>query len=195
MERNGRFSYSGGSRDVWVTNFSYSWKLAQRGSSKARQRQTIYAWRAEQSALNVELQFRDMDEYRDFAEFARGWHLAVTNGSGQVGVDVPAMIFESDTIPHQTTGEGGMGWAGGIRYAVALPSIPLAYTNGSVGPTMKLTLDILMDESGDLALGSIASSATIGSMKQLTASVTSGSVKTSGAAAFSGIAGGFKSRY
>lgn len=178
---NARFYYSGGSRDVNITRFSYSWNLAKKGNSQARQRQTVYAWRAVQSDLTVELQFSNMDSYRDFAEFARAYHLAVTNVAGQVGNNVPAMYLVSDVIPHQTLEENGMAARGGIKYAVALPSIPLAYTNDSVAPTMRLTLRILADESGDLALNGISSSRTTGSMREMvTQKTTSSSVKSMG---------------
>lgn len=167
MPRNGRFSYSGGSFDVYVTRFSYSWKLDKKSSSQARQRQTIYPFRAVQSDLNVELQFRDLEEYRRFGSFARGYHMLVTGTSGQVGVSVPAMYFTSDTIPHQTMWGSGRADVGGIRYAVALPSIPMAFSNDSVAPTMRLTLSILMDESGDLALSSASSSNVSGSFADM----------------------------
>lgn len=164
MARNGRFSYSGGSFDVYVTKFSYNWSLKQKGSSQARKRQTIYPFRMVQSDLTVELQFRDLDEYRRFGEFARGYHLAVTSSAGQVGVDVPAMYFTSNVIPHQTLRGEGRADDGGIRYAVAMPTVPLAFSNDSVAPTMRLTLNILMDESGDSALSSVSSSYVSGSL-------------------------------
>ena len=187
MPKNAKFSYSGGTREVYVTKFSYNWRLDTRGSSQARQRQTVYAWRAVQSELTVELQFASVDEYRDFAEFARAYHLAVTNVAGQVGVNVPAMYFTSDVIPHQTLEHSGMEYAGGIRYAVALPGIPLAYSNDNVAPKMRLTLQILMDESGDLALNGITSSTVSGSMREMTTyrTVTSNAVKSLGDAAYS----------
>lgn len=165
--RNGRFSYSGGSFDVYVTKFSYSWKLETKSSSQARQRQTVYPFRAVQSDLSVELQFPDIDEYRRFGEFARQYHMLVTSVAGQVGVNVPAMYFTSDTIPHQTMGNKGRSDVGGIRYAVSLPSIPMAFSNDAVAPTMRLTLNILMDESGDWALSSASSSGVSGSFSDM----------------------------
>jgi len=181
MPKNGRFSYSGGSFDVYVIGFSYSWALDTKATSQARQRQTVYPFRAKQSDLNVTLQFRDVDEYRRFGEFARAYHMLVTSLSGRVGDAVPAMYFTSDTIPHQTMYGSGREDVGGIRYAVALPSIPMTFSNESVAPTVRLTLNILMDESGDLALAGQSASQVQGSLHDM---VRSAEVKSFGDAAY-----------
>ena len=133
--KNGVFSYFGMQFKVYVISFSYSWSLATKGASQARQRQTIYPFRATQSDLNVTLQFEDRWELLRFADYARGYHLAVTGSSGLVGSGVPNMNFKL------TLGDGDI-----ISYDVALPSIPVAQSNDSVGPTMRLTLKILRDE-------------------------------------------------
>ncbi len=133
--KNGTFTYSGKSFKVYVISFSYSWSLATKGSSQARQRQTVYPFRAMQSDLNVTLQFDGREELLKFADYARGYHIAVTSYSGLVGSGVPNMNFKL------RLGKGDV-----VDYDVALPSIPVAQSNDSVAPTMKLTLKILRDE-------------------------------------------------
>ena len=152
MARNGRFSCSDKNFDVYVTKFWYTWKLNTKGTSQARQKQTVYPFRVEQSSLNVELQFSTLDEYRAFGEFARWYHLLVTQASGMVGSAVPKMVFTSNAIPRMGYGKDIVGT---IKYSVALPSVPMAFSVDSVAPTMTLELHILGDMSGDLATESI----------------------------------------
>lgn len=152
MARNGRFACGGKSVDVYVTKFWYTWRLNTKGTSQARQKQTIYPFRMEQSSLNVELQFPTVDEYRAFGEFARWYHLLVTQASGLVGSSVPKMIFTSSAIPKMGYGSDIIGT---IKYSVALPSVPMTFSVDSVAPTMTLELHILEDMSGDLATESV----------------------------------------
>ena len=138
-KRNGRFSYDGNNFDVFVTSFSYSYSLEKKGSSQARQRQTIYPFRATQSDLNVVLQFMSREELLSFGLYARDYHLAVTSTAGLVGSAVPNMTFRLKLDGEHV-----------LKYGVALPSIPIAQSNDSIGPTMRLTLKILKDMSGDM---------------------------------------------
>lgn len=151
--RNGVFSYSGGSFAVYVISYSYSWNLETKGSSQARQRQTVYPFRASKSDLNVVLQFSSMEELRNFGSFARGYHESVTSHSGLVGTNgVPNMKFTLN-IPSRKylsydKNEKNKSWVvtyGGrsFTYGVALPSINVVQSNDSIAPTMRLTLKIL----------------------------------------------------
>lgn len=155
---NATFSYGDNSFDVYLTRFSYSWKVMKKGSSQSRQAQTVYPFRMVQSDLNVELQFPGVGDrdangvgwktYRAFCDFVRSYHLRCTSDSGILGKTVPFMRFRSSAIPARTNDENGLAYAGGIDYAVTMPSINVVFSNDAVVQTVSLTLGILTDWAG-----------------------------------------------
>ena len=165
---NAELSYSGGDFSVNVIEFSYPWELASSGTAKGRQAQTIYPWRVVQGNLAVKLQFRDVNEYRDFAEYVRGYHLAATQGNS-----MPKMTFSSSVIG-----------TGGISYQVIIPSVQQQYQfNMAPAPTISLTLTIVKDM---IDTGDTSSSSMTGSETDLTDSykATDSDVASSGDSAF-----------
>ena len=178
MSGNATFSYSDKSIDVNLTKFYYSWKLSTRSSSVSRLYQVVYPFRAVQSSLNVELQFNGPDEYMEFCDFARGYHVAVAKSSGRVGAGVPEMIFSSAYVPAMTSSLNGKGDAGGILYSVALPSISVSISNDMVAPTLSLELQIL--SGGDMEGGASSSYVSGGSLKDSMTLVRPKDVKSFG---------------
>lgn len=198
---------------VYLTKFWYGWKVLKKGSSQARQAQTIYPFRMVQGDLNVELQFpgigdRDDDgngwkTYREFCNFIRSYHLLCTSGSGVMGRDIPFMKFSCSKIPPKTYDGNGMGYVPGnnggiqgIRYAVAVPSINMTFSNDAVVQTVTLTLSILSDDSGEMS-STIESSYKSGSWGDIVAKpvarsrkslVSRSDVSSKGSDAFIGIA-------
>lgn len=172
---NAVFWYSNKRFPVNVTRFSYSWRLMNKGSSKARRRQTIYPFRMVQGDLTVDLIFSTPDEYRRFCDFARGYHLAVTSSSGWVGDSVPSMHFDSDVIPEQTAGGNGMADVGGIRYEVTMPTVSPSFANDMVAPTLSLTLGIIRG----VMFSTVSGSMTYGNMTYSLAAESNASSKPS----------------
>lgn len=164
---NAQFSYNSTSFNVNVTIFYYGWELASTGTAKGRQAQTIYPWRTQQTDLHVTLIFRDVNEYRNFAEFVRSYHLAATQGSS-----MPKMTFSSTVI------------GGGISYQVIIPSIQQSYDiKMSPAPTLPLVMSIVKDQ---LDTADTSSSQMSGDAYDLVGDnkVTSGDVASSGDSAF-----------
>lgn len=174
---NGNFTWSGGSFEVYVISFSYSWKLETRGSSQARRAQTVYPFRATPSDLNVTLQFESQERMVAFAKFARAYHLGVTSKAGEVGKSVPEMFFELTLSSSRFK-----------RYSVALPSVPVRQSYDAVAPTMRLSLKVLADTAdGKLNFAkAYAKSVTRGNMTDAISqsNVGAGSVRSGGDAAF-----------
>lgn len=184
---NGSFSYSGGGTfPVYVVSYSYSWSLETKGSSQARQRQTIYPFRRSQSDINVTLQFPTRERMREFADWCRTYHLAVTSSSGIVGENgVPDMVFTLN-IPSRTYEMSGQPYSYNGRsftYNVLMPSINVVQSNESIAPTMRLTLRIV--GGGDYEKD-VATSWTSGSVTEsiMNNRVTANSVKSNGDAAY-----------
>lgn len=126
---NGLFEYGSNRFSVNVTSFSYSTTLRTKGGSSGRQRQVVYPVRVEQSDLNVELIFRDPEEYHAFGEFIRQYHLTSTSST-----IAPMMWFKSPAI------------GSGVNYGVAVDQVPMSFTNNMPpAPTMTLRLKILRD--------------------------------------------------
>lgn len=208
-EKNATFSYAGNSFDVYLTSFSYSWKVAKKGSSQSRQSQTVYPFRVVQSDLNVELQFpgigdrdssgRGWKTYREFCDFVRSYHLLCTGNSGIIGSSaVPFMRFRSSVIPARTDVDNGIAYAGGVDYAVTMPTVNVVFSNDSVVQTVRLTLGILTDWAGSISgewrndalavdvYSTNVSSFLVGSMDDIVSGVSRSSVSAFGDKAFIG---------
>lgn len=139
---NARFEFGHESFDVIVQKFDYSWRLVTTGDSQSRQRHVVYPKRVERTALSVSLIFRNRDEYIAFGKFMRDCHLGLTNYNNPYD-----LFFISSKIKHANKwfdSESNVERYG-IKYSVAIKSIPMNVAVDTVAPTMTLTMEIIRD--------------------------------------------------
>lgn len=161
---NASFTWNGLSYDVNATLFSYSWKVADSGSSQARQCFIFYPKRVEQSPVSVELIMRDPDDYRQFGDFVRQYHLGVTSDSS-----APSMVF---TMPSYD-----------IKYSVIIESLNMSFNNSMTAPRATFQMTVI-DNGVNIGRTGSGSGTTGGAADVVTNKVDVGSIKASGDSAF-----------
>lgn len=125
---NGYFEYGGYAFPINVTNFQYSWTQTTSGGANSRLFQVTYPKRPEQSSLSVGLVFRDRQEYYEFGEWVRKYHIAAVSAGGQSALKFSCPVIDA-------------------HYLVAITNLPMSFTwDMDSAPQIKsLNLVILRD--------------------------------------------------
>lgn len=128
---NGYFEYGGYAFPINVTNFQYSWVQTTSGGANSRLFQVTYPKRPEQGnrgMVTVGLVFRDRQEYYEFGQWVRNYHVAAVSAGGQ-----SALKFSCPVI--------------NAYYFVAITNLPMSFTwDMDSAPQIKnLSLMILQD--------------------------------------------------
>lgn len=137
---NARFVFGNRTYPVVVQKFDYTWQLIRSGESQSRQRHVFYPKRVERSGLNVTIIFRNVEEYIKFGLFMRECHEQMTSSNNPYD-----LFFISSEIRHGYEWEESGQHQYGIKYSVAIESVPMKVGIDSVAPIMTLQMVIIRD--------------------------------------------------